>query len=141
MNALQRIVPKGPDVAIDTVGFRYSKSWTHFFEKLFYMETDSSDVPAECIYAIKKGGSIALIGDYFGYTNHFPIGAVMIKAVSIRGGQVYVQKYWREMLQLLPTLDLDFLFTHKMSLKHAPEAYHLFDSKKALKIILKPQEF
>ena len=113
-------VTKGPDVAIDCVGFRYgsvalqavqpsldailtrhsqtnryNKSWLHAVQKKLNLETDSIDVVVECIKSIRKGGVMVLIGDYVGYTNGFPIGAMMEKGLTTKGGQVHVQKYWK----------------------------------------------
>ena len=62
-----------------------------------------SEVVREAIIAIRKGGHLALIGDYFGYTNHFPIGQMMEKAIQVRGGQLYAQKYWYTLLDYITT--------------------------------------
>ena len=55
-------------------------------------EGDQSDTVSHVIKATRKGGNIALIGDYFFTTNQFPIGALMEKAITLRGGQLYAQK-------------------------------------------------
>ena len=39
-----------------------------------------------------KCGNIALIGDFFYSTNNFPIGMMMEKAITVRGGQLYAEK-------------------------------------------------
>jgi hypothetical protein len=39
------------------------------------------------------------IGDYFGTTMEFPVGAMMEKSVTVKGGQVNVQKYWKRILE------------------------------------------
>ena len=50
------MVPKGVDVGIDAVGFRYAaKSMRHKVEKMLYAETDSVDVVDEVIKSVKKG--------------------------------------------------------------------------------------
>jgi hypothetical protein len=43
------------------------------------MEIDASDVLNEIIKVVRKGGRVSLIADYIGYTNQFPIGALMEK--------------------------------------------------------------
>jgi threonine dehydrogenase-like Zn-dependent dehydrogenase len=129
----QKFPPSGPDVAIDCVGFRYSKTWTHAIEKSLSMETDSADVLNEAILATKKGGRISVIGDYVGYTNHFAIGPFMEKGLTMRGSQVFVHKYWKALLQMMLDNELDpsFLITHKISFDAVPEAYNIFDKKEA----------
>jgi len=135
-------IPGGPSVCIDAVGFRYAKSWLHSVEKFLKVETDSIDSLTEAIYAVKKGGTVVLIGDYIGLANHFPVGVVMEKSITLTGGQVYVQKYWKKLLSLLECGEFnpDFLITKYMTLDKGPEAYQIFDQKNddAVKIILKP---
>jgi len=144
VKSLQQLVPGGPDVCIDAVGFRYAKSWKHTIEQFFKLETDSIDSLSEAITAVRKGGRVVAIGDYIGLCNHFPIGSLMEKSVTLTGGQVYVQKYWHKLLSILESGEFDpsFLVTKVMPLEKGPEAYKLFDQKHedAIKIILKPHE-
>ncbi|KAJ3124167.1 hypothetical protein HK098_001341 [Nowakowskiella sp. JEL0407] len=83
--AISEMVMHGVDVAIDCVGFRYAKAWTHTIEKGLFLETDSIDSLSECIISVRKGGKVSVIGDYLGYANHFPIGAMMEKGLTMRG--------------------------------------------------------
>jgi len=76
----------GPDVCIDCVGYRYPKSNKHKIELATGLESDSCDIVEECILSCKKGGRVILIGDYFGYCNHFPIGPMMEKNLTVTGG-------------------------------------------------------
>lgn len=98
---MRELVPGGVDVAIDAVGFRYSKTVTHQAQRTMLIETDSVDVLNECVKCVKKGGcnlhvwdldnhiktcaintfritagTLSIIGDYVGNANGFPIGAV-----------------------------------------------------------------
>jgi threonine dehydrogenase-like Zn-dependent dehydrogenase len=56
------------------------------------LEHDSSDTVSAMIKATRKGGHLALLGDFFYKTNDFPIGPLMEKGLTIRGGQVNSQK-------------------------------------------------
>jgi len=124
-------VTKGPDVAIDCVGFRYNKSWLHAVQKKLNLETDSIDVVVECIKCVRKGGVMVLIGDYVGYTNGFPIGAMMEKGLTTKGGQVHVQKYWKHILQLIleNKFDPSVVYTHTFNFDQMAEVYAQFDAK------------
>jgi len=139
---LKKIVPGGPDVCIDAVGFRYPKTLRQKVEKTIGLETDVSDIINEASYAVRKMGSIALIGDYFGNTNGFPIGMVMEKGVKLHGSQVFVQKYWKELLGYIQEgkVDPSFVISHKMGLEQVSEAYRMFDRKEdnILKVVLRP---
>ena len=62
LKAIQSLIPMGPDCAIDYVGFRYTKTWNHTIQRNLHIESDSCEVAAEAIKAVKKGGNLALIG-------------------------------------------------------------------------------
>eukprot|EP01125_Pyxidicula_operculata_P009882 TRINITY_DN3250_c0_g1_i3.p1 TRINITY_DN3250_c0_g1~~TRINITY_DN3250_c0_g1_i3.p1 ORF type:complete len:357 (-),score=40.64 TRINITY_DN3250_c0_g1_i3:283-1353(-) len=88
--AVLDLIPGGPNVCIDAVGFRYAKSITHRLEKLVRAETDAIDSLSEAIYACRKGGRVVMIGDYIGLANHFPVGPAMEKGLTLVGSQVPV---------------------------------------------------
>jgi threonine dehydrogenase-like Zn-dependent dehydrogenase len=142
VNELKRRVKGGPDVCIEAVGFRFPKSLIHKVERFARLETDSPQVLTECILACKKGGRMAVVGDYYAYCNHFPIGPLMEKYITFRGSQVFVQKYWKELLGYIEQgkVDPTFVVTHTMSLREGDKAYRMFDRKEdnCLKILLKP---
>ncbi|KAL7749417.1 hypothetical protein RI367_005288 [Sorochytrium milnesiophthora] len=144
-NVLERIrelVPGGPDVCIEAAGSRYAKSWQHSIQKALMLETDAIDTVVECIVSCAKGGRVALIGDFIGYANQYPIGAQMEKGLTVRGGQLWCQKYWGMIMDkvLKNEIDPSFLITDRMPLEKGPEAYRRFDNKEdgILKVILKP---
>jgi len=122
----------GPDVAIETAGFRFPKSLTQKVQQLVKLQTDSLDILNEQIISVKKAGNISLIGDYFGTGNCFNVGAFMEKAITMRGGQVFVQKYWHELLHYIESGQFDptFVITHRFeSLEDIPQAYRMFNKR------------
>jgi len=143
LKTINKLLPGGPDCVIDAVGFRFPKTFLHKLERAIKLETDSPQILNECIYSVKKGGIVSIIGDYVGFANHFPIGALMEKGLTVRGSQAPVHKYWKELLQLIEDgkVDPTFLISHRMDLNEASEAYKMFDEKQdeALKIVLKPR--
>jgi threonine dehydrogenase-like Zn-dependent dehydrogenase len=140
ITALKRMCPGGPDISIDAVGFRFPKSLLHRMERLMKLESDAPDILTECITSTRKHGVISVVGDYYYKTNAFPIGAFMEKALTMRSGQAFVQKYWKELLRYIEEgkVDPTFVITHRMPLEKADEAYRMFDRKEdgAIKIIL-----
>jgi threonine dehydrogenase-like Zn-dependent dehydrogenase len=144
VETLAKLIPGGPDVCIECVGFRYSKGLVHAIESTLGLETDVGECLDEAIKVVKKNGIVSVIGDYVGYTNHFPIGILMTKAVTLRGSQVFVQKYWHDLLKMMRKGDVDpsFLITHDLPLEKGDEAYQIFDRKSqdALKILLRPPQ-
>lgn len=126
------LIPGGPNCCIEAAGFRFPKTTAHKVMTTLKLESDTADIPAEIIKCCRKGGRIAFIGDYFGLVNGFPMGAMMEKGLTIRGSQVYVQKYWHYLLSKIAdgTIQPNFLFTHRMDLENVVEAYDLFANRK-----------
>ncbi|OJJ45888.1 hypothetical protein ASPZODRAFT_133762 [Penicilliopsis zonata CBS 506.65] len=89
---LLAIQPGGLDRGIEASGFRSSQKPAHAAMRAIGLEHDSSDTVAAIIKATRKGGSVALIGDFFFTTHDFPIGPMMEKALTVRGGQLAAQK-------------------------------------------------
>jgi len=140
---MMRLTTLGPDIGIECAGFRYRKEVIHKVEAKLMLEGDTCEILNEMIKCVRKGGSLAIIGDYFTTTNHFKIGAFMEKLMTMRGGQVCVQAYWKELIGYIEQglVDPSFVITHVLPLDRAPDAYKVFDSKEdnVVKVMLKPQ--
>lgn len=97
--------PQGLDRAIEATGFRSTTRSPHAVLREMGLERDSGDTVRAIIKATRKGGNVALIGDFFFTTHDFPIGPLMQKALTVRGGKVWSQKvfplylYRREVFQ------------------------------------------
>jgi len=85
VEAMHQICPGGPDVALECVGFRFPESIVHKMERLLRAETDTPEVLTQCITCLRKGGTLSIIGDYYMFSNQFPIGALMEKGIVVRG--------------------------------------------------------
>jgi threonine dehydrogenase-like Zn-dependent dehydrogenase len=144
VSALHTLLPLGADVCIEAVGFRYAKSLTHAAQRTAQLETDTPEILTEVIKCTRNGGHIAVVGDYYNLANAFPIGALMEKGLTFRGSQVYVQKYWQQLMEYFVQgrVDPSFVITHEMPLEKTDEAYRIFDQKQdgAIKILLKAQQ-
>lgn len=136
------LIPAGPDKVIDCVGFRFPDGLLHKIERALYLETDSPNIVNSAIEMVRKNGLIALIGDYVGYANHFNIGALMEKHLTIRGGQLWAHKYIETILSLMEKGEVDptVVFTHKLPLSRIDEGYRMFDehADNMLKILILP---
>lgn len=113
------------DVAIECVGFDFPQSWLHKLQMKAGLETDSAEILTEIFKCTKKRGNVAIIGDYYAYANHFPIGIMMEKGLIIRGGQCPVIKYWRYCLEKVQSGEIDptIVVTDKGSLSDGPLIY------------------
>ncbi|KAH7089283.1 S-glutathione dehydrogenase [Paraphoma chrysanthemicola] len=126
------IEPHGLDRGIEASGFRSTNSVKHATMRALGMERDSSDTVSAVIKATRKGGNIALIGDFFYSTNNFPIGMLMEKAITLRGGQLYAQKYFPYLLDIVVEgkYDPSFMFTHEDKLENISQNYDAFFNHK-----------
>jgi threonine dehydrogenase-like Zn-dependent dehydrogenase len=142
VKTIQTMFPEGVDVGIECAGFDYAKTLTHKLEMAVGLETDTADMFNEMFKCVRPFGNVSVIGVYSGYANHFPVGAMMEKAFTIRGGQTPVQKYWRMALEKVRSGEFDpsFVVTHKGYLSDAPEWYKKFNEKAdgVIKVFLRP---
>jgi len=133
----------GPDTSIEAAGFHYAKTLIHTVEQKLGMENDPSDILNELIRCTRKGGCISIVGVYSGFTNHFNIGGMMEKGITMRGGQTPVQRYWNMLLQKIEEgrLNPEIVITHVLPMSQAKHAYDIFNKKQdgCIKVILKPQ--
>ncbi|RAL06993.1 zinc-dependent alcohol dehydrogenase [Aspergillus homomorphus CBS 101889] len=129
---LKKIVPGGPDVALDCTSGEFAKGWAHYFEVLLGMETDTSEMLNEMITSVRPFGRIGITGIYTGFTNHFNIGALMQTGIRLIGnGQAPVHRYWKHLLELIRKGEINPLdmVTHRVRLDDMAKLYELFNSR------------
>lgn len=83
---LLSIEPSGLDRAIEASGFRSTQKVAHAATRIIGLERESSDTVAAIIHSLKKGGCLAMISEFLFTTHGFPIGAMMQKGWTVRGG-------------------------------------------------------
>lgn len=131
--------PLGLDRGIEASGFRSSVSVVHTVLRATGLEGDQGDTVSAIIKCTRKGGNIALIGDFFFSTNKFPIGMLMEKSITLRGGQLMAQKYYPYLLDITVNGEYDpsFMFTEEDDFENIAEAYKRFNEHDTgLKVIL-----
>jgi len=123
--------PKGFDVTIEAVGFRFPVSMTHKVARTVGLESDTPEMIDECLTALKPYGNVSIIGDYAGYANGFPVGKIMFKHATVRSGQCPCQKYFDFVMEKLRdgTFDPTFMISHHITLDEIPKAYEKLDKK------------
>ena len=96
------------------------------------------------IDAVRRGGTISLIGVYGGAADPLPMLTMFDKQVQLRMGQANVRRWVDEILPLLgddDPLGVDSFATHHLPLEAAPDAYEMFQAKEdgAVKVVFQPQ--
>jgi len=138
---------RGPDRCIDAVGAEAHArgSIDAIYDKVktsVMMATDRVHALREAIRCCRKGGTVSIPGVYVGYPDKVPIGAMMNKALTLKGGQTHVPKYHRQLLGRIERREIDpsFVVTHSLPLEKGPDAYKMFRDKTdaCIKVVLKP---
>jgi threonine dehydrogenase-like Zn-dependent dehydrogenase len=138
----------GPDACIDAVGMEsHGKTPDNIMDHAkaaVGLVTDRTHGLRQAILACRKGGRVSIPGVYGGFTDKFPIGALMEKGLTVKTGQTHVQKYLPQLLQMIldGKLDTTFLISHRLSLEEAPRGYKIFKEQQndVTKVVLKPRQ-
>lgn len=138
----ERTDGKGADVAVDCVGLEATMSTWDKIETFLKLDAGSISALSQAIQAVKRGGSIGVVGVYGGRNNFFPWGEIFAKGLRIQAGQAPVQKYWRPLLEHIRLGDINpgAIITHRMRLDDGPKGYELFDQKQdgCIKVVMQP---
>jgi threonine dehydrogenase-like Zn-dependent dehydrogenase len=148
---------RGPDAVIDAVGME-----AHGAPVAQFMQAATGILPdrvgaalAErvgidrlsalrtAIDAVRRGGTISIIGVYGGQADPLPMLDLFDKGVTLRMGQAHVKRWIDDILPLLgedDPLGTEDLATHKLPLDEAPAGYELFQKKKdgCIKVVFHP---
>ena len=148
---------RGPDAVIDAVG-----SEAHGAPLERFVQDASSLLPDgvqgkvmekagvdrlaalhNSIAAVRRGGTISVVGVYAGKADPMPIDTMFDKQVTMRMGQANVKRWIDDIMPLLvddDVLGVEDFATHHLPLADAPHAYEIFQKKQdgAIKIVLKP---
>lgn len=133
---------RGADVCVDAVGMEANRTFVEKLSNIVHMQVGSISVLESCISAVRRGGTVTVVGVYGVPYDNFPMGQIFDKGITLRMGQAPVHHYIDELLELVKTkkVVLDDIITHTLPLEQAPHAYEMFCEKKdnCLKVVLKP---
>ncbi|WP_028654990.1 zinc-dependent alcohol dehydrogenase [Nocardioides sp. J54] len=94
--------------------------------------------------AVRRGGTVSIIGVYGGATSPMPLMQMFDKQVQVRMGQANVRHWSDEILPLVlddaDPLGTEDFATHRLPLDQAPEAYAKFRAKEdgMVKVVFTP---
>lgn len=133
----------GADVCIDAVGCEAAGSAMHnILGRKLMLEAGSATALHWAINAVKKGGTVSIVGVYGPTGNIIPIGNVLNKGITLRANQASVKRLLPKLIDHIQSgrLDPKPLITHRVPLEEVSEAYHIFSSKldNCIKTILLP---
>jgi threonine dehydrogenase-like Zn-dependent dehydrogenase len=96
------------------------------------------------IDAVRRGGTVSLVGVYGGETDPMPMMTMFDKQIQMRMGQANVKRWVDDIMPLLADsadpLGTEQFATHQVALADAPQAYDDFQKKSdgVIKVVFKP---
>ena len=136
---------RGPDACIDAVGLEAHSDGVMYavdrVKQATMMESDRPLALRQAIRCCRNGGVVSVIGVYGGFIDHFPMGAIVNRSLTLKSGQCHVHRYMRPLLERIERGEIDpsFVITHRMPLDAAAEGYDLFlnNRDECEKVVLK----
>jgi threonine dehydrogenase-like Zn-dependent dehydrogenase len=135
---------RGADAVIDCVGMEAHGSLLDRLLQTAKVQPSRAIALRHAVDAVRRGGTIAILGVYGGWIHAFPLDQLFDKQVQLRMGQANVRRWSDDLLPdaLDPEdpLGLDDFVTHRLPLDDAPEAYRMFREKRdgAVKVVFEP---
>jgi alcohol dehydrogenase len=135
-------VGRGADVCVDAVGMEAERNFMDRVKAVINIEKGTDKVMETCFEAVRRGGTVTVVGVYGSPYDNFPVHRIFDKGLTIRLGQATVHKYIDELIGLVEQgkVVLNDIVTHKLPLSEAKHAYHIFRNKEddCVKVILQP---
>jgi alcohol dehydrogenase len=136
---------RGADVCIDAVGMEAEHKLgviARVVDVVVKHQAGSLHVFEKCMSAVRRGGTVSVVGVYATTHDNFPLGQMFDKGVKVWGGQAPVHKYIDKLIGLVESgkVRLDDIITHTLPLDEAPHGYDIFNKKEddCVKVVLKP---
>lgn len=139
---LKELTHGGADVVIDCVGMDGKMSKMEKVETALKLQGGSKAAIEMSSEAVRKCGTVVMIGVYGGRYNLFPLGNFFSRNVTLKMGQCPAQRYVEPILQLIREgkFDATDIITHRLRLDEGVRGYEVFDKKQegCIKVVLKP---
>ena len=139
---LKELTHGGADVVIDCVGMDGKMSAVEKVETALKLQAGSKAAIEMSSEAVRKCGTVVMLGVYGGRYNLFPLGNLFSRNVTLKMGQCPATRYVEPILKLIREgkFDATDIITHRLSLDEGARGYEVFDKKLegCIKVILKP---
>lgn len=139
---LKEITRGGADTVIDCVGLDGKKTAIETLETVMKLQAGSKSALEIATQAVRKGGTVSIVGVYGGRYNNFPLGDFFARNITLKMGQCPAHTYVAPILELIRNRKFDAtdIITHRLSLDQGARGYQIFDKKEdnCIKVVLKP---
>ncbi|WP_062356691.1 zinc-dependent alcohol dehydrogenase [Bacillus kwashiorkori] len=139
---IREITKGGADIVIDCVGLDGKMTFLEQVGSALKLQGGAMGAIIIASQAVRKGGTIQLVGVYGSRYNQFPLGDLFSRNITLKMGQAPVNHYMPKLFNLIKEgkIDPTDIITHRLPLTEAEYAYEVFDEKKdnCIKVVLKP---
>lgn len=139
---LKELTHGGADVVIDCVGMDGKMSAMEKVETALKLQGGSKAAIEMSSEAVRKCGTVVMLGVYGGRYNLFPLGNFFSRNVTLKMGQCPATRYVEPILKLIQEgkFDATDIITHRLRLDEGAKGYEVFDKKQegCIKVVLKP---
>ena len=139
---IKEITHGGADVVLDCVGMDGKMSGIEKVETLLKLQGGSKSAIEIASQAVRKCGTVVLVGVYGARYNMFPLGDFFSRNITLKMGQCPAQRYVDPIMELIKKGEFDAtdIITHTLKLDEGKHAYEIFDKKleDCIKVVLKP---
>jgi threonine dehydrogenase-like Zn-dependent dehydrogenase len=90
---------------------------------------------------VRDGGRVVVLGVYGPERMELSMGMAWVRALDLLfAGMANVQAHWAQALEAVAAgrVDPTAVVTHRLPLERAEEGYRLFESRQAVKVLLRP---
>ncbi|MFI7279037.1 zinc-binding dehydrogenase [Micromonospora chersina] len=117
---------RGPDVCVEAAG--PAARSPALFTGRPGRRADGSPALREAVHSCRKGGTVVLLGTGAGFVDTFPLGALLDKGLTVRGGRQHGQRWIPMLLERMARDELrtEHLATHRLPLERGADGYALF---------------
>jgi threonine dehydrogenase-like Zn-dependent dehydrogenase len=122
----------GADVVIDAVGAEADGNFLqHVTSAKLKLQGGSPVALNWAIDAVRKGGTVAVVGAYGPIFSAVKFGDAMNKGLTIRMNQTPVKRQWPRLIEHIRNgyLKPNDIVTHRIPLEHIAEGYHMMSAK------------
>ena len=132
----------GADVCVDAVGMEADRTVLEKAMNVVQMEKGTMKILEKCMDAVRRGGTVSVVGVYGSPYSNFPLYKWFDKGLTLRGGQAWVHNYIDDLISLVRDnkVVLEDIITHTVPLSEASRMYDIFNKKEdnCVKVVLKP---
>lgn len=133
---------RGADLCVDAVGFEPDRGLLDRAKAVLNAEKGSVKVMEACMSAVRRNGTVSVLGVYPTTYDNFPVGQFFDKGIILKGGQAPAHKYIDRLLAYVEEgkVKLDDIITHRLPLTDIAHAYHIFKKKEdgCVKVVIDP---